>query len=307
MLALLAFLNTVSVSKYNLAQITEIDIDTLLRWRRAHGLRTALSLHASGPNVGLLQHILSSDRAIYPERKITNYYGALTQNAIRRFQKEYDLPQTGIADILTINQLNKIFFVHLCPQSTAAPSDLLRQVDERVLLPADYVPPFLVDISDVVKTTGVVCVRKDIVPYVTQMFLDAKKDGIDLAVTSGYRSPEVQQYLYIRTSGAGALKTVARPGASEHQLGTAVDLTDALIGYAGADDRFAFSAGGMWLAANAHRYGFIMSYPRGREHDTGYKYEPWHWRFVGYDAAEKIYREKLFSDEFPADPAASFQ
>jgi len=132
------------------------------------------------------------------------------------------------------------------------------------------------------------------------MFRDAEREGIYLGITSAYRKPEIQKYLFdfwLMIEGPDALDAIAEPGASEHQLGTAVDFTDASIGYAGVDDRFASSGGGKWLAQNGHRYGFIMSYPRGKEKMTGYKYEPWHWRFVGVDTATALYNQGITFNE----------
>ena len=288
-----------------LAQIIAVETELLKQWQRSQGLRNTLAYNSIGSDVSLLQRMLSQDNGIYPERKITGYYGNLTRDAVIKFQGEYNLPQTGVVDKSTKDKLNEIFLQFLCPeQTTIYPEFFLRKIDRQSLLPADYVPPSLEDISTKVKTIGVVCVRQDMVQNLTEMFRGAERDGIYLAVTSGYRKPEIQKYLYdfwFKVMGSSAYDVIAEPGASEHQLGTTIDFTDASIGYAGFDNRFGNSDGGKWLVANAHNYGFTMSYPRGKEKVTGYKYEPWHWRFIGVDIATALYNQNLTFNESSFD------
>ncbi|MDO8575836.1 MAG: M15 family metallopeptidase, partial [bacterium] len=120
--------------------------------------------------------------------------------------------------------------------------------------------------------------------------------------------PEIQQYIYdvaVQAEGAAALREIARPGLSEHQLGSTVDLTDASIGFAGTDAGFATGVGGLWLQQHAHEYGFIMSYPEGKQAQTGFKYEPWHWRYVGADAATRLRGSGLTYNEGDFDMSPS--
>jgi len=288
-----------------LAQIIAVETELLKQWQQSQGLRNTLAYNSTGSDVSLLQRMLSQDSGIYPERKITGYYGNLTREAVIRFQNEYNLPQTGVVDEQTKNKLNEIFLRFLCPeQTTIYPNFFLRKIDRQHLLPTDYAPSSLEDISTKVKTIGIICVRQDIVQSLIAMFREAEREGVYLAVTSGYRKPEIQKYLYdfwLRVQGVSALDEIAEPGASEHQLGTTIDFTDASIGYAGVDDRFGNSDGGKWLAANAHKYGFTMSYPKDKEKVTGYKYEPWHWRFVGADIAAALYNQNLTFNESSFD------
>lgn len=108
------------------------------------------------------------------------------------------------------------------------------------------------------------------------MKADAAAEGIELFIISGYRSYDVQKQLYDQEVAAFGpdQNTSAKPGHSEHQLGTTIDIND----LSGA---FGDTPAGRWLQQNAPRYGFVMSYPPGREGETGYAYEPWHWRYVG--------------------------
>ena len=122
----------------------------------------------------------------------------------------------------------------------------------------------------------------------------ASADGHTITNISGFRSYATQQRVYnnwVNTYGtAGADRISARPGHSEHQSGMAIDVNS-------LDESFGQTATGKWLAANAHKYGFIIRYPQGKEHITGYSYEPWHIRYVG-DIAEDIYNSGLTLEEY---------
>lgn len=150
----------------------------------------------------------------------------------------------------------------------------------------DYVPPHLVEIRSHIKTkeNRNICLDETTAVHLQQMLDDAKTAGHDISVTSGYRDQGHQAALYrgsVARNGHQPYPSVAKSGHSEHQMGTTVDVTGASIRSESATQRFGKSPEGMWLRDNAHHYGFIMSYPEGAEEQTGYIYEPWHWRFVG--------------------------
>lgn len=109
----------------------------------------------------------------------------------------------------------------------------------------------------------------------------AKADGVTLVASSSYRSYEYQEKLYdrnVRELGkAAADRESAPPGASQHQLGTAVD-------FGSITDDFALTRAGRWLAAHAGEWGWSLSFPEGYEAVTGYRWECWHYRYVGKDA-----------------------
>lgn len=284
-----------------LAQIIAIETELLKKWSQNGSLKNNLAYNSEGSDVVLLQRMLSQDSVAYPEKKITGYYGDLTLSAVKNFQREYGLTESGVVDTATRQKLNEIFFSHLCPEPVAIyPDFLMRKVRTNTPVPPDYVSPLLKDISTKVKTVGIACLRSDVLPYVVQMFADAKGDGVELMITSAYRKPEIQKYLYdfwIQVEGDEAINEIAEPGLSEHQLGTAIDLTDSSINFAGVDDRFADSKGGKWLQTNAYKYGFTMSFPKGKQNITGFTYEPWHWRFVGVDVATTLYGQNLTYNE----------
>lgn len=144
------------------------------------------------------------------------------------------------------------------------------------------------------------------------MMQAAKEDGIDLEVCSPYRDYNRQTYLFERKinlyMNAGmsymdayktASKTVTSPNASEHQIGLAIDFYSST--YRNLDEGFADTATGKWLAAHSYEYGFILRYPEGREYITGIEYEPWHFRYVGVEAATVITAQGITLEEFWED------
>ena len=138
------------------------------------------------------------------------------------------------------------------------------------------------------------------------MLKDAREEGHKkLRVQSAYRSYETQRVLhnnkiekykpkYGNRAAEMAAMVVARPGQSEHQLGNTVDLTV----NGSLSQSFAKTSAGVWLAENAHRYGFILRYPEGKTDITGVIFEPWHFRYVGAEIAGYIYENGLTLEEY---------
>ena len=114
----------------------------------------------------------------------------------------------------------------------------------------------------------------------------AKVDGLNIYISSGFRSYSYQKTLYnnyVNRDGVVAADTYsARAGHSEHQSGLAFDVNT-------INDSFANTEEGKWLNDNCYKYGFILRYPNGKSDETGYQYEPWHFRYVGVELAEKLY------------------
>jgi zinc D-Ala-D-Ala carboxypeptidase len=169
--------------------------------------------------------------------------------------------------------------------------DLGVLVDHSHSLPSDYVPKDLVPLRDKdVSTLGSEALRREAAEYLGRLMAGAAADGEKLAVASAYRSYEEQRHSYESLTGvlgvdAGRLS--ARPGHSQHQLGTAVDFTNAAAGYK-LGVPFARTSASRWLGHHAWEYGFVLAYPRGEEERTGYRWEPWHYRYVGVQDAKKI-------------------
>ena len=140
-------------------------------------------------------------------------------------------------------------------------------------------------------------------PDLQRMFDDARAQGLGLTVREGYRSRQeqedimeqrVRQYkeqgMSSREAKKLASEQVAKPGTSEHELGLAVD-----INAAGETDQWELYN---WLAQNSWRYGFILRYPPDKEDITGITYEPWHYRYVGGEAAREIYERQITLEEY---------
>lgn len=143
-----------------------------------------------------------------------------------------------------------------------------------------------------------------IYPYLQEMFDAARAEGIYPIVREGYRTAEEQQeilddkiqsYINQGYSQSRAEKTakewVALPGTSEHQLGIAVDI-NADKSKCSNEEVYA------WLAENAYKYGFVLRYPPGKQKITGTSYEPWHYRYVGEEAAKEIYERGICLEEY---------
>jgi D-alanyl-D-alanine carboxypeptidase len=145
-------------------------------------------------------------------------------------------------------------------------------------------------------------VRRHVIADLKAMAEAARRAGARLAVQSAYRSLTTQKATFeywVRVHGyAVAIKESARAGHSDHQLGTTVDFRS----YGGSAPwnytDWATTKAGAWLKAHAWRYGFIMSYPKGRPTLTCYTYEPWHYRYVGRARAATIRASGLTLREF---------
>ncbi len=150
-------------------------------------------------------------------------------------------------------------------------------------LPQDYAPEKIVD---------------ECQKAFDEMKKGAKEDGISIWISSGYRSYGTQKTLYdnyCKSDGVLNADTYsARPGYSEHQTGLAIDVNKA----SSAAYQTTYKKVGEWLEENCWDYGFIIRYPKGKEHITGYIHEPWHVRYVGKEYARKIKESGLCLEEY---------
>lgn len=175
-------------------------------------------------------------------------------------------------------------------------SELLQKYSKVFFLNEHYIPERLVKIDERYSfQEKELQIHSRVWPFLRRMLRDAQNDGMDLQITSAYRSFGDQTAIksgYVFVYGSGANAFSADQGYSEHQLGTAVDFVTA--GNPSLTISFENTAAFKWLEQNAHKYGFTLSYPRGNAY---YQYEPWHWRFVGENLAKDLYREgKYFYD-----------
>lgn len=123
----------------------------------------------------------------------------------------------------------------------------------------------------------------------------AAEEGLDIYISSSYRSYADQERIYnryVEEDGKEAADTYsARPGHSDHQTGLTFDLNS-------IDDSFGDTPESDWVKVNAHKYGFIIRYPEGKQDITGYQYEPWHIRYIGVEKATEVYESGLCLEEF---------
>lgn len=176
---------------------------------------------------------------------------------------------------------------------TTTDPELLQKYSKVYFLNEHYMPADLTVIDEEYDLPNgkEVSVHSEVWPFLEDLLDEAKDDGVDLMVLSGYRSFSEQATLketYTVRYGLGANQFSADQGYSEHQLGTTVDFTTSQIGenLNAFEETEAFS----WLQKNAHRFGFTLSYPENNEY---YLYEPWHWRFVGRDLARYLDRKEI--------------
>lgn len=181
-------------------------------------------------------------------------------------------------------------------------------LDTAYALPADYVPADLVelhaalgDVSRYAAAEGQ-RLRRAAAADLHALFVAAEAAGVRLEVASAYRSYEYQRRTFgrwVEEDGyEHAVRTSARAGHSEHQLGTVVDLKSRGGPAAWDLDDWAATPEGAWLAENAWRFGFVMSYPRGKEAVTCYLYEPWHYRYLGRELAARVRASGLAPREY---------
>ncbi len=161
-------------------------------------------------------------------------------------------------------------------------------VNKTYSLPKDFIPNNTYE--KVTKETGMcpLCINIDAYNAFKKMEEDANKENLKLWIQSGYRTYSYQENLYNRYIEKDGKEKAdiysSRPGHSEHHTGLSFDLNS-------VEDSFIDTNEGKWINDNAYKYGFIIRYPKGKEKYTGYKYEPWHLRYVGKTLAKKLYND----------------
>jgi len=183
---------------------------------------------------------------------------------------------------------------------TEASSDGITQVvNKNHSISSDFVPGDLVSVD--LPSTRDTQLRGVAATALKGLFNAASTAGLELYCCSGYRSYETQAGLYnwnVETYGVeGAELVSARPGMSEHQMGLAMDVTSASVGF-DLLESFGSTPEGQFINENAHKYGFIVRYPQGKTDITGYAYEPWHLRYVGVDVATDIFNSGKTMEEY---------
>ncbi|MED4070469.1 D-alanyl-D-alanine carboxypeptidase [Priestia endophytica] len=183
------------------------------------------------------------------------------------------------------------------------PNSLLLVVNKKRSLPEGFVPQNLVVPNVEFSFSGEAekkYLRQEAAEALEKLFAEGEKEGIKLYAVSGYRSYDrqitvfnqhVQEYGEVETK-----KVSAVPGTSEHQTGLAIDVSSQSANFL-LTEQFGETEEGKWLKENAYKQGYIIRYPKGKEEETGYSYEPWHIRYVGKEHAAYLYKQGLTLEE----------
>lgn len=202
----------------------------------------------------------------------------------KKRRARYSSSQMVICAIVLVGLMAGTFGLgwHFGVESTKYKGEILL-VNDKHRLSKDYVPEGLVNLYEQRHSfrlaSSNIYLTRETYEAMEKMFAAAEADDVNgFIVTSGYRDYERQQEIFNTTEVGKAQE----PGASEHQTGLAFDVTAETNGGFESTPQYA------WLCDNAHKYGFIQRYPANKSNETGISYEPWHYRYVGVEAATKI-------------------
>jgi D-alanyl-D-alanine carboxypeptidase len=229
-----------------------------------------------------LQQLLLTDlsQKIYEKNfSLENLFKIKHEDKLERLIK--DLPDKVQKKILQ-DHTSKINFIDSFEKLNDR-DELLLLVNKTTALSASYKPDDLTEITRIFPTDKQnIFLSGTVIEDLRLMIDEALEDGIKLKIISAYRSYETQKSVYqhwVNLYGeAEASRISAKPGTSQHQLGTAIDFNS-------LSDDFYKTKTAQWLRKHGLKYGFVISYPEDMEEITGYKFEPWHYRYIGKDAA----------------------
>lgn len=177
------------------------------------------------------------------------------------------------------------------------PNDINVLVNKNNKLPSGFIPSNLTILPLDVSNSNKYLVKEAAINY-TKLSRDARNQGYTVIATSAYRDYKYQEKLYnyyVLNKGIDyADKCSARPGHSEHQTGLSLDVMGSNYDY----DEFYDAKEYNWMLDNSYKYGFILRYPKDKEEITGFKFEPWHYRYVGQELATIIHDNDITLEEY---------
>ncbi len=222
-------------------------------------------------------------------------------NKLDDYLKYYkDNKDKGLTDVVAIINTNTNNDFYTNTKETDVSKNELMLINKYNYLTASYNPDDLEVFTNVYAYGENQSLRKDAYDAFIEMWNSANKDGYKLIVNSSYRSYDEQKKIYDDYSSwygeEDADKKAARAGYSEHQTGLAVDIQS----YCSQNKDFEECEEFTWLTNNAYKYGFILRYPKDKEYLTGYKYESWHYRYVGKKVSKYIHDNNITFDEYYA-------
>ena len=206
----------------------------------------------------------------------------------------------NISNILTYVNSNRDYDYYTNVKKTDINKNELLIVNKYHVLESDYIPELVVMDSNYDNKTNSK-LDKNAYEAFKKLSDDARNEGYYIYNNSAYRSYKSQNSIYNYYKNNRGFKyaesIAARPGYSEHQTGLALDVgvrKDRVKGL------FEDSREFIWMKENSYKYGFILRYPKGKENITGYRYEAWHYRYVGIEAARYIYENDITFEEYYA-------
>lgn len=212
------------------------------------------------------------------------------------FENHRDISWSEAVTLVNIG-LDRDFYTEVT--QIKGPDKITVLVNKYRQLPMDFMPADLERVCPDY-AEGELMLRQEARAAFEAMCLSAGHDNIMLRAISTFRSYSYQSQVYYRNWQQTMPleqyqkerdKVSARAGFSEHQTGLAVDIND-------LEPTFETTPEGQWLERNSYRFGFLLRYPKGKEWITGYDFEPWHYRYLGKELAEKVFVSKLTYDEY---------
>ena len=227
---------------------------------------------------------------------VFSFYKENLKEEYLRYQEKHNLSIKQSIIYVNIG-LNYPFYENTKEATRKNQKDIL--VNKYHYVTKDYIPNNLIPAKEYCKNG--VLLNEEAYNAFTQMAKDALNENLHLRIISGYRDYAYQEKLYNNYLKNDSQEKVdsysARPGYSEHHTGLAIDLDNTIQDF----NHFHLTKEFSWLKNNAHKYGFILRYPLGKEKITGYKYEPWHYRYIGQDIATYIYQNNITFEEYYAE------
>ena len=224
-----------------------------------------------------------------------SYYQEQKQERYIRYQQQHN--NLSIEEIVTEVNIGLDQDPYTNTEETPYLNTTYLLVNKYLYLPATYIPEKLERIDSEYTSGNKQLVQEAKLSF-EQMANDAKNEGYTIRAISAYRSYQYQQTLYekyvLQDGRENADTYSARPGHSEHQTGLVVDIDNGKQDF----NRFEETEEFKWMLENSANYGFILRYPKGKEHITGYNYEAWHFRYVGKKIAQEIVSKNITLDEY---------
>lgn len=249
------------------------------------------------PKPNIVEYALNNDYNEHIDEFIKEKY--FIDNNLERYINYKNKTNKSYKDVVSIVNVNADNKWYTNEKETDLSKENLMLVNKFNHLTKEYEPENVISISTRYAYDDNLATEEILNEY-KKMHKQAEKENITLIISSGYRDYDEQKETYDYYKDVKgeeyANDYAAHPGNSEHQTGLAFDILTPSSNTSDFDETEAFE----WLQKNAYKYGFILRYPKDKEEITGYKYEPWHYRYVGIETAKKIKEENITFDEYYA-------